>query len=269
MVRRISILGIDGSGKTAVLEALRQKLGGSQAIRFMRCPDYHLGDQTDFSRLSLRLKALSSCADLVGDRELKFGSLFLKMRLFGDVERSLAHPGVRTLVQERHAIVDGLVYTALYLERPSAPSKQAVDRLEYLMNEIEPKAWESIRSWSGELQLGEIATYCRCLLSQGQALMQAALSRDFKTTLPDEVFFLDVSPREALSRISLRGASRELHETEIFLGALRKRYDEVLASLPQAVRVHRLPVDTMSIEDIALIVERHLARHERFLEASL
>src|SRR3954464_6468825 len=86
--RRISITGIDGSGKTTVIRALRERFAERPAsVQAFRAPQYHENPRVPHARLSADIEEMSVLADRLGDPLLKATALLLSVTLYGDVER--------------------------------------------------------------------------------------------------------------------------------------------------------------------------------------
>lgn len=264
-MRRVAIVGIDGSGKSAVVQRLRQytALTPNRLIAF-NCPRFHDTPDAPLAGLSFNLKALSDAADDLGNFELKLAALYLRMSLYGPVERFFLDTfAPRLLVSERHPLVDTLVYVPLYRSRAVAPVDAAAVEplLRARLDEHSPGAYPAARVWH-ELEcrrLGRETDFWA--LAQDIVKAFAAPFEDvvadfglrYRTTLPDTVVLLDVDAAEAARRLRRRDSGRlELHEDERALAVLRRTYDLVLDQLSRLrpeIEVHRIANADRGIDD--------------------
>ena len=133
--RRVTVVGIDGCGKSSVIAALRESAAETFRLVTVTCPDFHDTPNAPLHRLSRQLKAFSDGADEVGSPVVKAVALYLQMTLFGPVERFFVttyRPAV--LVCERHPLIETMVYGPLYvrlgeLGAADATAQQAIREL--------------------------------------------------------------------------------------------------------------------------------------------
>src|SRR5262245_59128938 len=112
-MKRLSLLGIDGSGKTTLMRALQAQ--GRAGVSYLFSPDFHEIDGFEGANESLALTALSQKADALRDPALKLTTLYLRMCLFGEAELFLTQRDrPATLCIERHPLVDALIYLPVY-----------------------------------------------------------------------------------------------------------------------------------------------------------
>ncbi len=240
--RRISVVGIDGSGKsTAILRLveLGSSLGGEVSV--FTCPAYHRTPDAPLADLSRALDRLGIAADRLGSFELKAAALYLQMTLYGPVEgffRDTWSP--RVLVSERNAIVDSLAYGPFYgrmvrTNLDPGPTRTAVERELGGSEGFDPVlAWHAAecRRLGLEVSFWDLPVHVRGIFELPWERRVEDLGRRFRSSLPDVVLFLDVPPDEAVRRIAARGgAERELHESAKMLGELRASYRAVLDAL--------------------------------------
>ena len=67
---------------------------------------------------------------------------------------------------------------------------------------------------------------------------------------PDVVFFLKVSPTEAIKRIQMRGDERQIHEKIEFLEGLQKAYELVCNILSKTTRVYTINTDNKNLTEV-------------------
>lgn len=263
-MRRAAIVGIDGSGKSALVQRLRERMAlvPDQLVAF-NCPRFHDTPDAPLARLSSRLKALSDVADELGGFELKLAALYLRMTLYGPVERFFLDTfAPRWLVSERHPLVDTLVYVPLYRSRGASPIDAAVVEplLRTRLDTKSPGAYAAARVWHERenRRLGRETDFWALaeeIMAGSAALPEVFLANfgaRYRTTLPDTVVLLEVDVAEALRRSRGRDSRAELHEDERGLALLRDTYDVVLDQLSRLrpeIEVRRLANSGRSLDD--------------------
>jgi thymidylate kinase len=251
--RRIAVVGIDGSGKSVLVQRLRRRyaLAPGRLIAF-NCPSYHDTPDAPLAELSRQLKALSDLADELRSFELKLAALYLRMTLYGPVERFFtATFAPEHVITDRHPLIDTLVYVPLYKRKVAAVLDGAA--LEPVLRErLAPGAYDAARAWHDieNRRLGRDADFWAVAVdivdtfARPPEAMLAEFSERYDTTLPDVVVLLDVDPEEAARRSAGRdGGAGELHEDEQALAVLRDTYEAVLGELAQlrpGIEVHRI-----------------------------
>ncbi len=222
MTRRISVVGIDGCGKSTVLDRFLELVRGAD-VAGLTCPQYHRTPDAPLARLSERLDEFSRAADSLGSFELKATALFLQMTLYGPVERfALETFRPAFLLSERHALVDSLAYGPFYVQMV----RQNPDRARFEPALRGRLAWDDIVRWQSlrsERSIWDLALEVRDLFRLPFRETVRALGREYGTTLPDVLLLLDVDVPTALERLSRR-AEAELHENGAVLEQLRRSY---------------------------------------------
>jgi thymidylate kinase len=246
VARRAAIVGIDGSGKSALVHRLRERIGHPPSrLVALNCPRYHDTPDAPLAELSAQLKALSDVADELGSFELKLGALYLRMTLYGPVERFLTETfAPEHLVSDRHPLVDMLAYVPLYGSKVA--SRLDGGALEPVLRErlgaAGPGALDAALAWHDRenRRLGRDMGFWAIAQDVVESFRQeppeivADFGRRFGTALPDVVVLLDVEPQEAARRLAGREAGRqELHESEQALTVVRGTYERVLQQLPE------------------------------------
>lgn len=273
---RIALVGIDGSGKSTVAEALRDD-PAEPPIRIIRCPDFHENTCRDemgkapFGHLSRSLKAVGVAADARAIPALKAASLYLRMTLCGPFEATLSGSGGARRLVERHPVVETLVYAPLYgaLSRRSLPPAgeraAALDAVLAHAETLEPGAHQAFYEWcsSEERRVGvggdpwSIIGDLADVLAAGTAPAVEVLERRYRSTLPDTIVWLDAAPALAAARCRASGPV-EMHEDVRTLTDLRGRYpsvlDDLVAARPSTL-VATIPVDAAQrVDDVARVL---------------
>lgn len=271
MTRRVALVGIDGCGKTSVIARIRQQTGSSPTrLHTVHCPDFHDACNGPFESLSRHLKKMSRLADAVGNPGVKAAVLYLRMTLYGPVEKfwiDTYRPEL--LLCERHPLVETYVYAPLYSTLARTLTLDAQDELDRFVRtagETEDEAFRAMQAWQGAEQrrtglgedLTEILPAIVDLLAKPPEQAEPLLDALYRTTLPDLVIWLDCPVEDAFARCRAR-ADLEVHETFASLTALRTRYAELhtvlsrTRSAPEVVRV-----ETSRSEELDSVVSRCL-----------
>ena len=243
--RRVAVVGIDGCGKSLIIAKMRDRLPRESSFEVVSCPDFHDNANAPMQTLSRQLKALSEAADIVGNPVIKASALYLRMTLYGPVERFyLDTYAPSVLMCERHPLIETLVYAPLYvrLAERSVRDDAALDRIRSLTEERVPGAGAAIDGWlagesartgsTGDIWavLGEIADIIR----GGTPGALAAFGARYRTTAADEVILIDTPPADAARRCAERAGDTEVHESPEHLTALRDNYVRVRSELESA-----------------------------------
>jgi hypothetical protein len=106
----ISLLGVDGVGKTTLLEQLR-----APDVLTLRMPQFYLSSAAwPFAAEARCLEQIGQQADVVGDAKTKALSLFMAFLPFSSVLAAAHKTGMKIFV-ERHPWVDIFVYADFYV----------------------------------------------------------------------------------------------------------------------------------------------------------
>jgi predicted nucleic acid-binding protein len=238
-------VGIDGSGKSALVQRLQTRFASApNRLVAFTCPSFHNTPDAPLAGLSVQLKVLSNVADELRSFELKLATLYLRMTLYGPVERFFRQTFAPDhLVSDRHPLVETLVYLPLYRRSVSGPADGAA--LEPVVRERlaaagAPGAYDAARRWHDlenrrlrrDTDFWALAADVVDAFAQPPDAILAAFGRRYGTTLPDVVVLLDVDAEEAARRVAGRGSGgRELHEDEQALTVLRDNYEVMLCQL--------------------------------------
>lgn len=266
MTRRVAVVGIDGSGKSAVINRLRSlappDLGDFQS---MTCPDFHDTKNAPLQALSRQMKAFSDGCDEIGSLEMKALAMYFQMTLYGPVEQFFLDtydPAV--LVCERHPLVEVLVYGQFYLLLAQAnwDGAQLEESIGAVLDRHDRGTFADIRAWHAaesarlgvDKDIWEMLSDVAAVVPQDVTMSVKTFQERFRTTLPDVVLFLDVPPDQAAARCRERsgGKTMEAHETPEFLAILREGYlstRDVFANAFPEVSFHA--IDTSDGVDLA------------------
>lgn len=245
-IKKIAIVGIDGSGKsTIVRELLSQYPAKQDAVMALACPQYHDKPNIPLSDLSKAMDVFSKTADTLGSFELKAAALFLQMTLYGPIEQFLLEQyQPKLLISERHPIIDALAYSPFYTFMINQrPSPEAFEKpLAEAINQVYDHAYADILQWqtlqNKRLQqttsIWELPFFLKALVEKAPEIVFKELSQQFRSSLPDTVLLLDPGIDEAIKRIHERSSDqeeKELHESGESLKYLSQSYSETLRNL--------------------------------------
>ena len=258
----ISILGVDGSGKSHLVAQIQGQKG--LKVRVLRATDYHLSPLAEASDLSLMLSALSNTADEKKSYELKGISLFLKMMLFTKARKNLLSNCPATIeITERHPVIDFMVYSPFYqsMMQTGCLSQELFFALKN-DNTFE-SLWEyfdaEVREKVG-VSFIHLPQFLIQLSHQSQAWDQNTfhiLETLFDCPLPTGIIYIDIPSQEHQDRLSQRKPIQELHERQRVLQNIHARYGKILAFLSSRVIAHY----HSSFDDTCIFIRDHGANN--------
>jgi hypothetical protein len=265
--RRISLTGIDGTGKTTIVNELRRRWEAEPAYaQVFRAPQFHESLGVPHAPLSADIDRLSVLADRQGDVRLKAMSLFLSMTLYGEVERYFEetfHP--RFLVGERQPLLDSLVYSIFYAKLLDGPLAR-VALLPELLREIGKDGLERLDGWMRVLSRRDpelrggidafwlLPLYAKKLFELPVSGLLRRLTTLYGVREPEEIILIRVAQPGLQERLRLKrgaGTERELHEKGGVLEQLQKGLMAALTPIREAypgVRIHEIDTTLKSVE---------------------
>ncbi len=268
-MRKVTFMGIDGSGKTTLMLALKKAIG--EAASFLHSPDFHEIPGFAGAEESRALTEFSRLADAYADPGLKLTSLYLRMCLFGEAEAHLASTERRnTLCIERHALIDSLTYLPVYIAAMKRSGLRAGDSA-FVMLQIgnrHPVVFQAVHAALARRDrrlgidsptVGSVAEYCMGFGDLSASDFVESLARDYQTGLPDSLLYLDIPPEVAFERICARGKPLEAHETLENLTRLDKLARSGFSDFEAlGVRCQTLPVTKLPESELIAIVSGHV-----------
>jgi hypothetical protein len=262
---RVSITGVDGSGKTTVIHELRRRQ--IPGVHLFRAPQYHDVPELpgNWAKLSADIEALNRLADGTGNLHLKASSLFLSMTLYGDVEAWFAaHAGARVLVGERQPLLDSLAYSQFYRRymkaamderelEPELKRRLGAEGLGRLSNWMECLASRDPDLRGGMRSFWNLPLYTRALFDLPQAVLLQRLQKLYSVEAPEQVIVLTLDPGSLRRRLELKAGARagaELHEKATVLEDLQKGLEGWAQAFPKSFPGTR--VDLLSVGSLAV-----------------
>lgn len=273
-MRKVAITGVDGTGKSTLLQGLETKLSAATGLRVacQRYPELFATPGLPWATSARALAQILAWADTHERADIKSLALFMSMSLYGRIEAWWADGGPTgaapdLLLTERQCLVDSLVYGRVYRRflAQIAPAPEQASSLSPTMATIIGRAQaehliEDCRGWlPDDSPLGPFATFEE-LMAAILALFDrpfqhqwAALSRLYHGH-PGAVLLLTVAEQTLARRLAARAANvnrHELHEQVPLLLHLQSTYKdtlEALASVAVVTRWRALAPDSQSID---------------------
>jgi thymidylate kinase len=266
--RRISVTGLDGTGKTTIVRELARRYASEPSFaQAFRAPQFHESPGVPHAALSADIDALSVLADRRRDALLKATSLFLSMTLYGDVERHFEktfHPEL--LIGERQPLLDSLVYSIFYSKLLTGPLDPTAltPKIEHA---IGTAGLKRIGQWMGRLaerdsdlrpgldSFWSLPLYAKRVFDLPVSALLKRLRALYAVEEPEEIVVLSVSSDELQNRLQQKrgaGTEGELHERKETLKQLQKGLQSVLGTLREAypgVRIHELDTSSLSLRE--------------------
>jgi serine phosphatase RsbU (regulator of sigma subunit)/energy-coupling factor transporter ATP-binding protein EcfA2 len=238
--KTIAVTGIDGSGKSTVIQRLVELFPGSSGnIQVMNCPEYHNTENAPLGNLSRQLDAFTKVSDQMGNFQLKGISIYLQATLFGIVQNFFIdtfRPEI--LVNERHAVIDSVAYGNFYcmLMQRSLDRDTLEDELKSKLEEHDKGAYDAIINWvdlsssrlSNDFDFWGLTQHLLKTFSLPQKEMIEEVKKQFQSDLPDVLILLDAQADVASARVNEREDNKELHEKDEILEQIRKAYFNII-----------------------------------------
>jgi len=234
-MRTAIITGIDGTGKSTLINQLYVEHKQISSIKMFSCPSYHIIPGSGVEELSILFEKINNLGNELKHSDIKALGLFLQMSLYSCVlNKHKSQADISLVISERHAILDTAVYGAFYAKRVTGSIdinmwKPVIEKeLEMLV----PKGFEIVENWI--LKVNEMTKekntfwnytgFLKRLFSLPPEFIIADLSRYFQLEFPDEIIFLRIESELAVERLRQRNKQLELHETTLVLDALQQKY---------------------------------------------
>ncbi len=225
-LNHITLLGIDGIGKSTILNKMIPELG--KQFSFVSSPSFHEVAGTPYSSLSQALEQVSFRADAKNDIQSKSLIMILQVSLFGKIESAIENK----IISFRHPVIDTMVYAPIYLKllRKDFDASSFHDLLGEEKSLLKPYV-EEFLSRNNFKTLVEVLQHFIQVLQDPLPTQIKELSKIFQTTLPAQAIFLDLNPKIVIERIENRDKTLEPHENFQMLNLLRKNYIETLNNI--------------------------------------
>jgi thymidylate kinase len=235
----ILITGLDGSGKSTILDALSEyrERDSFDIIRLPHIETKELEGNISLKNTSEFVNAMSHEADLIKVPQVKAIAIFASMLLFREISRHKSKPGIRTLYCERHPLIDTGVYARFYAEKMGKGNINTdllhhIDRnygseIEFLINLI-PSRYRI--NEKGIYSLIRFITQWFFIDGKNDI---ANLTELFQVELPSKIYYLQARPEKLMKRLALREL-HEAHESLEVLRALGHTYEKLFSDLSES-----------------------------------
>ena len=277
-IRTISITGVDGTGKTTLVNKFKDEYRTLPHKLFAFNIAQHFSDENlPHGQRGRAFEVLNRHGDATADAGLKASSLFLIMSLFGDLHafgKQAFDPEI--IVTERQCVVDCLTYARFYL-----PQLMQILASSHLQTKSYPfedeqvvvedwlktlvKRWSPTSADQSTLKLSDITSYMAQLFQGESTEIIHRLESVFHAEAPQDLVLL-IADRETLEhRMRQRrqsGQSMEPHETASILFELQSYLEscaEEYRSKRPGIKIHRFAIDRNTTENsLYTEIKRHL-----------
>jgi thymidylate kinase len=241
----ILITGLDGSGKSTILNALEKRSRKSTfgVLHVPHIDSESISHDIKLKKVAAFVNAISLEADFLKIPQLKAIAIFSSMLLFKKLVEYKTTPGLTHIYCERHPLIDTGIYARFYAERMGKGRiddtlLQRIDQaysaeIDYLIRLIPAKL---IPDKGRNIEaLTDFIT--KWFFIEGRLDIKE-LKKLFNLELPAKIYYLRASPEILIHRLAAR-TIHEAHETvevlEKLSAAYDKLFDELSAEYPSIV----------------------------------
>ena len=270
--QRIAIIGIDGTGKSSLVEGLRVRLQASgRQVRACRALQLYTDRDLPLGHLSESLDSLSTLGDELNLPALKGVALFLGMSLYGPAERFITtYLAPEWLISERHPLIDAITYARFYAPLVQHPiDRQYESVILECLTRVGGNATETmqqIEDWIHRLPgldgdnpgFYALSTALHQLFQLDPLQLLERLKEIFQVELPEHIAWLRTGVDTADARIDVQGdnrrPTRELHEKAEVLTLLQTAYGQTCRFITErAPQTRLMTFDTGELSQGALL----------------
>ena len=232
MIKTILITGLDGSGKSTLFSKLEKaQLAHVQLISALHVDIDTLPDTSILKQPIELLNAMNQEADATDSSDLKAIALFCAMVLFEKLVSERTTETTRIVLCERHPLIDTFAYAQFYIPRLSSGSTN-FEELFYYAEKYESLFSFILEQLPIENKEGGVLAIYKFIKSffVSKASPDPETEAVFKSSVPDQIFFLKASPEVLMERISTRKVI-EAHEKLSVLSDLETTYDALFKKI--------------------------------------
>lgn len=241
MTKQILITGLDGSGKSTILEQLEHDNEGLYGIIYLpHVKPSTLEGNEQLKKAGELINTMSHQADQDQLPQLKAVALFASMLLFSDIVQLKESENFDYIICERHPLIDAGVYARFYCNKLkenripkevcTALETKYANEFEYILGKVTP----TTNTGGYILQLMAIL-YEWFEVEEKYEIHW--LEQLFSAKLPQEIYYLKADAKTLFSRLSGR-KTFEAHENEEVLHRLGSAYDTIFSNLKEKVNIH-------------------------------
>lgn len=254
-MKQILITGLDGSGKSTMLQRLEEMADSNKAV-FIRVPKIDADLYSRDKELYLTtcfINEMHDTADILKLPSLKVIALFSSMLVFHKLLEHLNKSEVTYVFCERHPLVDTVVYSKFYSSKmnPDLINNQILKNIELQYPEAVNYLSRLIQvEDTGKGLLHSFLSFIHHWFAIQKLIETKDLMELFRIGPPDKIFYLSASAETLMARLSDR-AVLEAHESLEVLFKLIPEYDKVLNQWKQATEI----LDAESFDQLNLSFE--------------
>lgn len=234
-MQQILITGLDGSGKSTILQALLEKNSLDFEIIFTPHFNLHsLSNSKNIHKVASFINTLSYKSDSIKEPQLKAIALLGSMLLFHEV-LELKRDSFDFVYCERHPLIDTAIYAKFYAHKMNSPCNNQLyikeiedtysEELSYLLQLI-PK--EYVLENLGPIENLKQFIYTWFHIELKTSIDE--LSQLFKVELPQKIYYLQAQPKVLFDRVKVR-KELEAHESVEVFEVLDNMYMQLFKSL--------------------------------------
>ncbi|MGK0367054.1 MAG: thymidylate kinase [Thermoproteota archaeon] len=261
MLKSTTLLGIDGIGKSTILEGiLNSENYKNDDFHFINSPSFYEVPNTPFENETRAFDQFSALADQAQSFELKILAMYLQVAFFGPIENALTNEKAKEVhLSFRHPVVDSLVYGEYYLKYINKEIDSALlssllgqmgDLGQLILNWFENQ--KKRLGWNCSMEELPVK-YLKEIYKKPLSAQISLLEDHYQSKMPSKLILLDLEPEEAFKRLKVRVGANELHESLDSLKFLRTQYKEVL---------ERISNNDQKIENITMVLSKDLNKDQ-------
>lgn len=203
-MKRISIAGIDGSGKTTLATGLKEK--HQETVLFL--PQTYKDPTLPLYDLSKTIDAIGKWADINNVAVMKGISLFLGMTLYHPLVNHIEQTkNPKRLIVERHPIIDTMAYAKFFLPMlpKPLPENEIYQGLKKTISEEQLQLVQThIKNLTKDKTLTTMNEFILNLLKHDQEQVLENLKNFYQLNPPDLHILLTLSPEAIPERFTDR-----------------------------------------------------------------
>jgi len=244
MIKKILITGLDGSGKSTLfskLEAINMK--HVELISALHVNVDTLPDTSPLKKPIQLLNAMSQEAIIDKRDDLKAMALFCAMVLFEKLVQEKTTATTRIVICERHPLIDTFAYAQFYLPRLHASGSMDLEMLFYYSTKYEFLFSFILEELPIENKEGGVLAIFKFIKTffVKTSSPNTVTKEVFKSSLPDQIFFLKAPPEILMERITSRKVI-QAHEKLSVLSDLDTTYDTLFKRIASD---HKTPIENV------------------------
>lgn len=208
MAKLFSLTGVDGSGKTTLIDRISRKTF-TQKVQTLRVPQYFESVQDEYSAGIELLENIGKWADESKCATLKANATYLQFCLFGKTIKNI-HKNSDVIISERHPLIDSLAFAKFYYHALKSED-QKINLEEIFFQKFTKKQLDQVNSLTN-YELFNVHQRMINILELDFKTLLENLIQDFEVNLPDKLVILSASEELLSNRLEMSSKIREAHE---------------------------------------------------------